>query len=262
MAKPRIRLVINKGRYGAPLGKIGLIQTQTDKFLRAISVDCGVPAKPGERLGSEFENSSLMFDVSDQGAVDAGIAQVFERKMEVLADFDSGRDGLNGIIRESTALEYAKIGRLIDPDEEIGIEIFPHRGGMPKRRTITYQKAQTLAEKVEAPIPVYGSVQGVIHAWVKGAAQPYVQIRELSTGELVKVGYSQVHYAQIAKAMEEKNAVFLVSGECPYDQIAHGILRMRQDRLSNTPNLTTFDFDALFGSFPEFDQGDLWEDAS
>ncbi|MDI3335655.1 hypothetical protein QKW60_04515 [Defluviimonas aestuarii] len=262
MAKLRIRFVINKGRQGAPLGKLGSIQIQADKFLRAISVDCGVPAKPGEWLAADFANGSVMFDATYQGAVDPGIAQVFEYKMEVLADFDSERDGLNGIIRESTALEYAKIGRLIDPDEEIGIEIFPHRGGMPKRRTITYQKSQTLTAKVEAPIPAYGSVQGVIHAWVKGAAQPYVQIRELSTNELVKVEYSQAHYSQISKAMEEKNAVVMVSGECSYDQITHDILRMRLDRLSKTANLTTLDFDALFGSFPEFDQGDLWEDAS
>lgn len=253
---------MNKGRQGAPLGKLGQIQIQADKFLRAISVDCGVQAKPGEWLAGDFANGSVMFDVSYQGAVDSGVAQVFEHKMEVLADFDSERDGLNGIIRESTALEYAKIGRLIDPDEEIGIEIFPHRGGMPKRRTITYQKSQTLTAKVESPIPAYGSVQGVIHAWVKGVAQPYVQIRELSTGDLAKIEYSASHYSLISKAMEEKNAVVIVSGQCLYDRITHGMITMRLDRLVKAPTLTTLDFDALFGSFPDFDTDESWEDAS
>lgn len=262
MAKLRIRFTINKGRQGAPLGKLGRISEQADKFLRAISVDCGVAARPGEWLAADFDNGSVMFDAVYQGAVDAGVAQIFEYKMEILADFDSERDGLNGIVKESTALEYAKIGNLIDPDEEIGIEIFPHRGGSPKRRTITYQKAQTLTARVENPIPAYGSVQGVIHSWVKGVGQPYVQIRELATNALVKVEYSQSHYAAISKAMEEKNAVVLVAGECSYDQISRGMMRMKLDRLSKTSTLTTIDFDGLFGSFPSFESGELWEDAS
>jgi len=125
MAKLRIRFTINRGRKGAPLGKLGKISEQADKFLRAISNECGVPAKPGEWIADDFENGSVMFDASYQGAVDTGVAQVFEHKMEVLADFDPERDGLNGVIRESTALEYAKTGGLIAPDEEIGIESTP-----------------------------------------------------------------------------------------------------------------------------------------
>lgn len=262
MAKLRIRFTVNKGRQGAPLAKLGQIQIQADKFLRAISIDCGVQAKQGEWLAGDFENGSVMFDVTYQGAVDAGVAQVFESKMEILADFDPERDGLNGVIRESTALEYAKIGRLIDPDEEIGIEIYPHRGGAPKRRTITYQKSQNLTAKVESPIPAYGSVQGVIHAWVKGVSQPYVQIRELSTGDLIKVEYSAAQYSLISKAMKEKNAVVIVSGDCSYDRITRSMMTMRLHRLSEAPVLTTIDFESLFGSFPGFDPGEVWEDAS
>lgn len=262
MAKLRIRFIINKGRKGAPLGKLGKISEQADKFLRAISIDCGVPAKPGEWIAGDFENGSVMFDASYQGAVDSGVAQIFEHKMEVLADFDAERDGLNGVIRESTALEYAKIGGLIAPDEEIGIEIYPHRGGKPKRRTITYYKSQTLRTKVESPIPAYGSVQGIIHAWVKETAKPYVQIRELATHDLVKVEYSRSQYSDIADAMKEKNTVVLVAGECSYDQVERGLIRMKLDRIAKAKSLSTADFDGLFGSFPEFDGTDLWEDAS
>lgn len=262
MAKLRIRFTINKGRNGAPLGKLGKISEQADKFLRAISIDCGVQAKAGEWVAGDFENGSVMFDASYQGAVDTDIAQIFEHKMEVLADFDAERDGLNGVIRESTALEYAKIGSLIDPDEEIGLDIYPHRGGKPKRRTITYSKSQTLKIKVENPIPAYGSVQGIIHAWVKEAARPYVQVRELATNDLIKVEYSRNQYDDISKAMKEKNTVVLISGECSYDQIARGIMRMKLDRISEASSLSTMDFDNLFGAFHDFECDDLWEDVS
>jgi len=262
VAKLRIRFTINRGRQGAPLGKLGRISEQADKFLRALTNDCGVPAKPGEWVAAEFENSSVIFQAEYQGAVDAGVAQVFEKRMELLADYDSERDGLNGLVKEATALEYAKIGGLIDPDEEIGLEIIPFQGGAPKRRTITYSKSQTLKTSVESPIPAHGSIQGIIHSWVKETVNPYIQVRDLSTNQLVKVEYRQSQYDLIANAMKQKNTVVLISGDCSYERLSRGIMKMKLDRIAETSTLTTVDFDKLFGSFPEFESDDLWEDAS
>lgn len=262
MAKLRIKFTINKGRHGAPLGKLGRISEQADKFLRALTNDCGVQAKPGEWVAGDFENSSVIFQAEFQGAVDAGVAQTFESRMELLADYDPDRDGLNGLVRETTALEYAKIGGLIDPDEEIGLEIIPFRGGTPKRRTITYSKSQTLKTNVESPIPAHGSIQGIIHSWVKETVSPYVRVLDLSNSQLVKIEYRQSQYDMIAQAMKQKNTVVLVSGDCSYDRLSRGIMNMKLERMAETSTLTTGDFDKLFGSFPELEVDDLWEDAS
>lgn len=263
MAKLKIRFVLNKGRHGAPLGKLGRISEQAEKFLRSLAVDCGVPAKAGEWVAADFENHSVQFDAEYQGAVDAGIAQIFEYNMEMLADFDPDRDGLNGRVREATALEYAKIGALIDPDEEVGIGIIPHRGGSPKWRTITYSKSQTLKAKVENPIPAIGAVQGIIHSWIKEGVSPYIRIRELSTNDLVKVEYRRNQYDIIASAMKDKNAVVLVSGACSYDRMSRGIMRMSLERLEKTDSLSPSEFDRLMGAFPEFEfDEEFWEDAS
>ncbi|WP_146050018.1 hypothetical protein [Roseovarius confluentis] len=262
MAKLKIRFVLNKGRRGAPLGKLGRISEQAEKFLRALSKDCGVDAKPGEWLAADFENHSVQFDAEFQGVVDAGLAQVFERSIEVLADFDPDRDGLNGMVRDSTALEYAKIGNLIDPDEEIGLGIIPHRGGSPKWRAITYSKAQSMRSRVEKPIPAIGGIQGVIHSWVKGVGHPYIQVRELSSNQLVKVLYGRSQHSLVADAMEEANTVVLVSGECTYDRVNRSIVSMSLERLKKTASLSPDDFDRIFGSFPEFQPEDDLDDAS
>lgn len=262
MAKLRVKFILNKGRHGAPLGKLGRISEQAEKFLRALSNDSGVAAKPGEWLAADFKNGSVEFDAEYQGAVDAGIAQIFENNMELLADFDPERDGLNGLVKESTALEYAKIGSLIDPDEEIGIGILPHRGGNPKWRTITYSKSQNLRSNVENPIPAIGAVQGIIHSWVKETGVPYVQIRELSSNQLVKVEYRPNQYGIIADAMKEKNNVVMVSGPCSYDRVSHGVMKMQLERFEKTQTLNPVDFDTLFGAFPEFESSEFLEDAS
>lgn len=262
MAKLKIRFVLNKGRHGAPLGKLGRISEQAERFLRALSKDSGVEAKAGEWIAADFENHSVQFDAEYQGAVDAGVAQVFEMKMELLADFDPERDGLNGLVRDVTALEYAKIGSLIDPDEEIGIGIIPHRGGNPKWRAITYSRSESLRTKIESPIPAIGSVQGIVHSWMKGVGAPYIQVRELASNQLVRVEYSQSQYPLIADVMKDKNAVVLVSGACVYDRETHGVTRIKLERIEKANSLSTDDFDRLFGSFPDFDTDDLWEDAS
>lgn len=262
MAKLKIRFVINQGRRGAPMAKLGKISEQAEKFLRDLAHDCGVQVKPGEWLAADFKNSSVQFDAEYQGSVGQGEAQVFERSMEILADFDPDRDGLNGVVRESTALEYAKIGSLIDPDEVIRIGIIPHRGGSPKWRDITYQKAETIKTAVETPIPTYGSLQGIIHAWFKEARVPYFQFRELASDALVRIEYAARQYGNVADALREKNAVLLVAGDCFYDRGTRSIATMKLDRITKTNVLSTGEFDSLFGSFPDWETQELLEDAS
>lgn len=261
MAKLRVRFVLNKGRRGAPLGKLGLVAEQIEKFLRALTVDCGVQAKPGEWIAADFENHSVQFDAEFQGAVEVGTAQVFENRLEFLSDYDPERGGLNGVVREGTALEYAKIGELIDPDEEIGLGILPFRGGNPKWRTITYFKSERLKLQIETPIPAYGSFQGIIHAWFKEAKIPYVQFRELGTGQLIRVEYSGLQYDKIARAVRDRNMVLLIAGDCNYDPVTRTVLRLKLDRISDTTSISPEEFERLFGSFPEFRSDEVGEDA-
>jgi len=261
MAKLRVRFVLNKGRRGAPLGKLGLVAEQIEKFLRALTVECGVQARPGEWVAADFENHSVQFDAEFQGAVDAGMAQVFENRLEFLSDYDPERGGLNGVVRENTALEYAKIGQLIDPDEEIGLGILPFRGGNPKWRTITYFKSERIKLQIETPIPAHGSFQGIIHAWFKEARNPYVQFRELVTGQLIRVEYSNLQYDKIARAVRDRNMVLTIAGDCTYDPATRSVLRLKLDRIADTNSISTEEFDKLFGSFPDFQSDEVWEEA-
>ena len=144
MAKLKVKFVLNKGRRGAPLGKFGKISEQVERFLIALTHDCGAQARQGEWVAADFENGSVAFDADFQGFVEQHIAASFQKNLEFLADFDPDTEGLNGLVRENTALEYAKIGCLIDPDEEIGLGIVPINGGKPKWRAITYAKAENI----------------------------------------------------------------------------------------------------------------------
>jgi hypothetical protein len=130
VARIKVRLIINKGRHGAPMTKLGKISEQAEKFLRALAADCEIDSYPGEWLAVNFGDGSVADDAEFQGDVNPGVAQIFMRNLEFLADFDPESEGLNLAIKPATALEYARIGALIDPDEEIGLGIYAPDAGV------------------------------------------------------------------------------------------------------------------------------------
>ena len=220
MARIKLRIVLNKGRHGAPLAKLGRLSEQTDKFLRALAADCDVETKPGEWLAVNFKNGSVEYDAEFQGDVNAGAAQVFSRNLEFLADFDPEIEGLNGQVSETTAIEYARIGTMIDPDEVIGIGIYKQHFKKPVWREITYSKMATIRSKLESPLPAYGALQGILHAWFKEVREPYFQLRELSTDALVRVVYGAGLYDDVARAVQERTTMLMVAGDMQYDRIS------------------------------------------
>lgn len=253
MAQVKIRLVLNKGRHGAPLSKLGKISEQIEKFLRALAADCKIETRPGEWVAANFANGSVAYDAEYLGDVNIGEAQIFARSMEFLADYDPEGEGLNGLVTHSTALEYARIGSLIDPDENIDLGIYPARGGMPKWRSITYHRMASLRREVETPIPSYGSIQGILYAWYKEAREPSFQIRELSTDALIRVHYGPAFYADVARAVQERTTMLVVSGDMTLDRASRLPIDMKADRIERVGMLSAAEFEQFSGSAPDYE---------
>ena len=252
MARIRVRFSINKGRHGAPMAKLGRISEQAEKFLRALAVDCQIQIKPGEWLAANFKNGSVEYDAELPEDVNPGTAQNFSRCIEALADYDPEGDSLNVGVSDLTAIEYAKMGNLIDPDENIGIGIYPLHGGRPKWRSITYFKTSAIRRNIETPIPSFGSVQGILHAWFKEARDPNFQLRELSTDALIKVHYPATLYKAVADAVSERNTMLIVSGNMLFDRASRQATELRAERIDKMKLLSTSEFESFFGSSQEF----------
>ncbi len=252
MARIKVRLIINKGRHGAPMAKLGKISEQAEKFLKVLAADCDIETHPGEWLAVNFGNGSVEYDAEFQGDVNQADAEIFARNLEFLADFDPDSEGLNAAIKPATALEYARIGALIDPDEEIGLGIYSPFARTPKMRTITYRVSAALKREIEAPVVSYGSVQGILHAWFKEAKEPNFQLRELSTDVLVRVHYPPSLYADVAKAVQERTTMLMVSGNMLFDRATRQATELRADRIELMKMLSTAEFEEFFGSAPDF----------
>lgn len=259
MARLKVRFVINKGRHGVPLAKLGKISEQAEKFLRLLAADCQIPTKPGEWLAANFKNGSVEYDAEFPEDLNAGAIQVFAKGIEALADFDPEEEGFNLGIRAETALEYAKIGTLIDPDEMVGIGMYPARGGRPRMRYITYSDTSAIRRKIEIPVPSYGSAQGIMHAWFKEAAQPYFQLRELSTDVLIRVFYPSSLYGEVADAVRERTTMLMVGGNMLFDRVSRQATELKADRIRKVRMLSSAEFEQFFGSAPNFESDEALE---
>ncbi|WP_438275806.1 hypothetical protein [Nitrobacter sp.] len=255
MARIKVRFKINQGRHGAPMAKLGKISEQAERFLRSLAADCDIESQAGEWLAVHFDNGSVSYDAEFQGDVPPGAAQIFTRNLEFLADFDPATEGLNAAIKPATALEYARIGSIIDPDEEIGLGIYAPdalESRAPRWRAITYRKSVALKREIETPVPSHGSVQGILHAWFKEAREPYFQLRELSTDTIVKVIYSSALYADVAKAVQQRTTMLMVSGSMLFDRSTRLAIELRADRIDPITMLSTAEFEEFFGSAPDY----------
>ena len=252
MARIRVRFSINKGRHGAPLAKLGRISEQAEKFLRSLALDCQIQTKPGEWLAANFKNGSVEYDAEFQDDVDTGSVQIFSKYIEALADYDPESEGLNVGISSATALEYARIGSLIDADEIVGIGIYPGHGGKPRWRNITYAATSAIRRQIETPIAAHGAAQGILHAWFKEAREPYFQLRELSTDALIKVFYPANLYQAVADAVRERTTMLIVSGNMLFDRATKQATELRAERIQKVRMLSTAEFEEFFGSAPEF----------
>ena len=179
-------------------------------------------------------------------------AMVFNRHSEYIVDFDPDTEGIQGMARPETLAEFARLGALLDFDEVIGIGLYQERRKKPIWRQVSYAKMVAVRQAVEAPLPTYGAVQGIIHSLQKEAKQPYFQVRELSTESLVKCIYTSAQYPEVANALQERTTIIHVSGDITYDRVARMVSELRVDRMERSRVLTPSEFEEFFGSAPQF----------
>lgn len=260
MAGIKIRLVLNSGRNGAPLRRLGGVSTQTERFLRALAVDSGIDGEQAEWVATGLGGPPLRLDVECRGAVDPGAARRFLDSFEAVASIDPDEGWSNRSVRRETVNEYARIGKAIGRDEVVEVAVVPPAGGPLRWHRITLPDSRELASRITRPIPAVCSVQGTIHSWSRGADPPRLRIRELSTNDLVTVEHDDRHHGSIAKAMQGKDTVVIVSGAGFYDALTRRVGRIRLDDIRQPEPLSEEGFNGLFGSVPDLEIDDSWDD--
>jgi hypothetical protein len=247
MAELRIPVVMNKGRKGMPLHKLARISSELQQFLDLLGEDLQIEPGAGW-LGTGFYDGSFGFTAEKVDPVEDRKVRAFKHAFRNVA-----KRKQDARVRPSTIRQYARIA------EPIGLEEIVEFG-LPKSDAdeqteewceLTKQEALLIASDVQSIVRSHGGVQGVIHSVFFGASPPHFQLRELSTGELVKCIYStRRQYDELAIALKQHNAVVHVYGIIRTDLVNHQIEELRVDKIQLAETFSKEDFNRFVGSAP------------
>ena len=253
MAKLIVRFRFNPGRVGSPLGKLGELTKQTDKFLRSLTSDLGIVAKKDEWLARKFTNDSVAFDGEYADEVTEAVETQAFNALEAITGSHPFEASNRGLVSLKTMAEFSQIGRILDPDEKFLVGLYREPNDEPTDwHEVTYRQTAEIRLLLDQPIPTYGSVQGIIHAWHSGTQPPFFQLRELASGFLIRCVYAPDIHPQIHQATHSINTVVHVYGDIRWDRITNSIIDMAVSGIEVTETLSNADFNLIFGSIPDF----------
>jgi len=252
MARLRIRIELNKGRRGIFLHKLGGIGEETAKFLRMLGEDLGLGESKRDWLAVNFRDGSVTFEVENAGQPTEPEACAYTLALRSVIDYVPPGRNLPASIRLATIKQYAQIAGSIDPDEHVSFGLYVNGEDDPTEwRMLSKQHAQELASYIDQPLQYEGWLQGRIHALYKGASPPYIQVRELSSGDLVKCIYKEKDYDVIVSLLHNKDAVVNIFGRVKARGSDGKIEEIRIDKAEEAPSMSEEEFERFFGCAPD-----------
>ena len=252
MSVLRLRVELNKGRIGMPMGKLASVVQQTVKFLDAFTRDMKISDTDGLWLAERFENNSVDFDcrlalpLSDS---------VMERtrsglKMVLSGRYDDPKTAI--LITPETRWQYARIAKPIDPDEVIYFGLYRGESNeLEELFTLDQSTQQELEDAASGRHRIYGEIQGIVHSFVKEGKRPHLSIRELSTGELVKCYFKPEQYQAAVEVLADPEAVVFVEGDTTQDPLTGEVTAIEVSDFRLAPLFSMSDLEAWTGSMPD-----------
>ena len=252
MATLRVRFKLNPGRTGIALGKLSKQSENIDLFLCSLAFDLGENDTPYMWLAKDFKNGSVYNTAELQAVVTVENATKFNDAVQSLAKFKTGSSAkLPKFITAATVSKFASLRQSLDADEEIGIALFDIDSGKLKRwNLIDRLQLEQIAESIEAEVRYVGAVMGRTHEWNKGAKEPYIIIRELNSGELIKCIYADVDYDKVAKLFYRKTAVVIIEGGMTFNRITGKSEVQQATNFDFAPDLLDDNYERFFGCAP------------
>jgi hypothetical protein len=257
MATLRVRFKLNPGRTGIPLGKLSKQADSIELFLRSLASDIGEDDAAKLWLAKDFKNGSVYNTAEFQAVVAAEKASEFNEAIECLTTYKARpRVKLPKWVTPPTIDRFASLRQGLDADEEIGIAVFDVDSGKMKRWTyVDRLQLEQIAQSIETEVKYIGAIMGRTHEWNKGAKDPYIIIRELNSGELVKCIYADADYARVAQLFGNKTAIVIIEGTMTFNRITGRSEIAMATNFDVAPDFSNDDYERFFGCAPNITGG-------
>ncbi|MEQ1513243.1 MAG: hypothetical protein ABL934_11275 [Lysobacteraceae bacterium] len=251
MSALRIRIELNKGRVGMPFGKLASVCQEATRFLEMLCEDLELP-EGDSWVAEDFENGSVNFDVRHTVQIDPVIAEAARQAMGMVIGETSENLPVAVRIRTETRRQFRKVTRTLDADESMRIGVY--RGNEDRPESWYQVQRSDAMELTEGIVDrnTYGEVQGVVNAFFKEHQPPYVRIRELSTGNLVKCFFRADQYQAAVELLEDKNAVVFVEGWLREDVSSGATREVRVEDFTPAVEFDEKAVEGLFGAVADY----------
>jgi hypothetical protein len=221
MSHIKLRILLNKGQRGIALNKLERISEEIRKFVEELGEDIDL-SDPSAWIGVDFINSSLGFTTEYSYEVDAAKLGRFNEAIGALA-----RGQYLPSLRDSTSSQFFNFAKALDLEELVDLETFSE-DGTPHKFEVS-RKTAILAQSPQLPPfrESIGAVQGKIHSFHMASKPPFFNLRELSTGNLVKCLYPPEDYSAVLDALKIREQVIHVRGRIVTDTRERNIDHIR-----------------------------------
>ncbi|MES2960034.1 MAG: hypothetical protein V4750_02035 [Pseudomonadota bacterium] len=250
---------MNPGRKGIPLSKLSKQAESIELFLRSLASDLGEDGSTQLWLATDFRNGSVINTAEYQAVVDVDQAVQLNVAVLALAKFRT-LDSVPSFVSPATLDRFASLRGGLDDGENLGIAVFdPETGKAQRWQYVDKLKFAEIGDAIDAEVRYVGSVMGTTHEWNKGADRPYLIIRDLASGELVKCTYSDADYPKVSNIFTRKSAVVVIEGAILFNRITGRSEVTAATGFEFAPDFSDADFEAFFGCAPDL-TGDLGTD--
>ncbi|MBK8122740.1 MAG: hypothetical protein IPK54_04085 [Dokdonella sp.] len=249
----RLRIELNKGRHGMPLSKLAQVCQETTRFLNLLCEDLDLPQPKAGWLAEDFENGSVDFDLRHPEVVDAVLVEFGRQALRMVFGNTYERAELALRIRSETRRQFLRIGTVLDTDEVAHFGVYEGNEARPRQWfDLMHTSEQEAVATRLLDRNAYGEVQGVIHAFFKDPPKPYLSIRELSTGELVKCFFRPDMYQAAVELLEDRDAVVFVEGWLKEDAATGQTREVNAEDFRPAPEFDSELYQGLLGAIPDY----------
>ena len=254
MSRLRVRLVLNEGGEGAPLGQIVDVGKEFERFLRYLAEDSGIAIGRRDWVAHDFENGSVKFDVEAPTVVPDEIIERFNRKFQFVSSFDPNKQPLDGTVRHQTLLQFTKAADALSAHEKMSFGLYQPDAEKPyEYRHLSKLHAADLQQKLTEKLRFRSTIQGTIHNL--GVEEHYFQLRERKSSRLIRCDFPAVLYDQVHIAARNPSSLVYVRGQISQRRVDRFVESVRVEVIKAAPPAPDV-FNKLFGQFPDF-TGDL-----
>lgn len=260
MAEIKIRVELNKGKKGIPLGKLASIASGFQSFLSAFAGDVGLNDNPENWIASNFKNGSVAYDIRYTEEVTEEKKDECKSKLRVVASGNKAALKKSGLNPE-TVNKVADIVAPTEPHEVVRIGLYQDGNKRKKWFEISRENVPHMPELPSDAegIEYYGSVQGEIVSWFmkpsKPNEKPWFWLRDSSTGAQIKCVYPSYLHHQVNKLTESYDGVIHVYGQITASVGEDKIEYIEVDTLEIAEKFTDDDFEKFFGCAPNLTGG-------